>query len=130
MTDRPKPDAPADYDGLMQANLARVFGEREAGRRMQAIRELYAEDAVLHEPQTSARGHAAICEAVSALLARLPPNFVFRATGPAVGHNGLGRLNWRSGPPEGPAAVTGTDVARVEDGRIRSLHVFLDPVSR
>ena len=30
----------------------------------------------------------------------------------------------------GPAAVTGTDVARVEAGRIKSLHVFLDPEPR
>lgn len=124
------PPKTTDYDALMQANLARVFGERDAARRIEAIRELYAEDAVLHEPQASVSGHAAISEAVSALLASLPPNFVFSAAGPAVGHNGLGRLNWRSGPPHGPVAVTGTDVARVEGGRIRSLHVFLDPVSR
>ena len=121
---------PTDYDALMRANLARVFGERDAARRIEAIRELYAEDAVLHEPHASVSGHAAISEAVSTLLASLPPDFVFSAAGPAVGHNGLGRLNWRSGPPDGPVAVTGTDVARVEGGRIRSLHVFLDPASR
>jgi hypothetical protein len=124
------PPEPIDYDVLMRANLARVFGERDASRRIEAIRELYAEDAVLHEPHASATGHAAISAAVSALLASLPPDFVFSAAGPAVGHNGLGRLNWRSGPPDGPVAVTGTDVARVEGGRIRSLHVFLDPASR
>jgi hypothetical protein len=45
-------------------------------------------------------------------LASLPPNFVFTAIGAAVGHHGVGRLRWRSGPPNGPAAVTGTDVAR------------------
>ena len=114
----------------MRANLVRVFGERDAVRRIEAIRELYAEDAVLHEPQASASGHAAISGAVSALLASLPPDFVFAAAGPAVGHHGLGRLNWRAGPPGGPVAVTGTDVARVEGGYIRSLHVFLDPASR
>ncbi len=119
--------APIDYDALMRANLARVFGERDASRRIEAIRELYAEDAVLHEPHASVSGHAAISEAVTALLANLPPDFVFRAAGSAVGHNGLGRLNWRSGPPDGPVAVTGTDVAHIEGGRIRSLHVFLDP---
>ena len=29
MIDQPKTEAPIDYNGLMQANLARVFGERE-----------------------------------------------------------------------------------------------------
>src|ERR1700686_1656813 len=97
-------EAAINYDGLMQANLARVFGERDAGRRIDAIRKLYAEDAVLYEPDASAKGHAAISEAVTALLAHLPPNFVFRAAGPAVGHNSVGRLQWQAGPPNGPVA--------------------------
>lgn len=116
-----------DYDGLMQANLARVFGERDAARRIKAIRELYADDATLHEPHASATGHAAISQAVQTLLSSLPPNFAFTAIGPAIGHHGLGRLRWQSGPPNGPVAVTGTDVARIEGGRIQTLHVFLDP---
>src|SRR5882724_4241796 len=126
MSDQPM-SAPINYDGLMQANLARVFGERDAGRRMKAIRELYAEDAVLYEPDASAKGHAAISEAVTALLAHLPPNFVFSAAGPAIGHHNIGRLKWRSGPPDGPAAVTGMDVAHFEQGRIHSIYVFLEP---
>jgi SnoaL-like protein len=118
---------PIDYDSLMQANLARVFGEHDTSRRMQAIAELYADDAILYEPDTAATGHAAINQAVETLLSNLPPNFVFKAIGPAVGHHGFGRLRWQSGPPDGPVAVTGTDVARIEGGRIQSLHVFLDP---
>ncbi len=102
----------------MQANLARVFGERDASRRMKAIAELYADDAILYEPDAAATGHAAISQAVKTLLSSLPPNFVFTAIGPAVGHHG---------PPNSPAAVTGTDVARIEGGRIRTLHVFIDP---
>lgn len=126
MIDQPKP-VPIDYDGLMQANLARVFGERDAGRRLVAIRELYAEDAVVYEPDASAKGHAAISEAVTALLSHLPPHFVFQADGPAIGHHNAGRLKWRSGPSDGPAAATGMDVAHFEKGRIHSLYVFLDP---
>jgi hypothetical protein len=119
---------PIDYDGLMQANLARVFGERDTSRRMKAIAELYADDATLYEPpDASATGHAAINQAVDALLANLPPNFTFTAIGPAVGHHGLGRLRWQSGPPNGPAAVTGMDVAHIEGGKIKTLHVLLDP---
>jgi hypothetical protein len=127
MIDQLKSEAPIDYDGLMQANLARVFGERDAERRIAAIRELYAEDAVLYEPDASATGHTAISEAVETLLSSLPPNFIFTAIGPAVGHHGVGRLRWQSGPQYGPVAVTGTDVARIEGGLIQTLHVFIDP---
>ncbi|HEV7326546.1 MAG TPA: nuclear transport factor 2 family protein [Bosea sp. (in: a-proteobacteria)] len=117
----------ADYDGILQANLKRVFGERDASLRAAAIRELYAPDAVLYEPDSIATGHDAIARAVEKLLASLPPAFVFSPIGPAVGHHGLARLCWRAGPPEGPVAVTGTDVARIEARRIASLHVFIDP---
>lgn len=120
-------EASIDYDRLMQANLARVFGERDAGQRLAAIRELYAADAVLYEPHASATGHAAINRAVTALLSSLPPSFAFTAIGPAIGHHGVGRLRWQSGPPNGPAAVTGTDVAHFQGHFIRTLHVFLDP---
>src|SRR2546421_9834865 len=105
MSNHPKPEA-IDYNRLMQANLTRVFNERDAGRRIVAIRELYAEDAVLYEPDASAKGHAAISEAVTALLANLPPNFVFSAAGPGIGHHNTGPLKWPSGPPDG--TVTGT----------------------
>jgi hypothetical protein len=126
MSNHPRSEA-IDYNRLMQANLARVFNERDAALRIVAIRELYAEDAGLYEPDTSAKGHAAISEAVTALLAHLPPNFVFSAAGPAIGHHNIGRLKWRAGPPEGPVAVNGMDVAHVEKGRIHSLYVFLEP---
>lgn len=117
------------YDALMQANLVRVFSERDATRRSAAISDLYAADAVLYEPGHAAKGQAAIDQAVAALLTMLPPAFVFAADGPAVGHHGLGRLRWRGGPPGAAPVVTGTDVARIEHGRIQSLHVFLDPAA-
>ena len=125
MSHQPKSKS-VDYDGLMQANLARVFGEHNADKRLKAIRELYAEDAVLNEPHDSAKGHAAINEAVTALLASLPSGFVFSSIGPAIGHHNIGRLKWRSGPPNGPAVVTGMDIAHFEGNMIHSLFVFLE----
>ena len=67
--------APLDYDGLMQANLSRVFSERDASRRIQAIAQLYAPDATLYEPDGEAKGHAAISQAVTHVVprARLKP---------------------------------------------------------
>jgi len=125
-----RPAASTEYDRLMQANLANVFNERDAVRRVEALGELYREDAVLYEPpDTVAEGHAAISEAVTRLLASLPSDFTFAATGPALGHHGLGRLRWQAGPPNGPVAVNGMDIARFQDGRIHSLHVFIEPTA-
>jgi hypothetical protein len=118
---------PIDYDRLMQANAVRVFSERDSTRRMEAIRDLYAADAILTEPEGVSEGQAAICDAVSEVLSHLPPTFVFTAVGVAVGHHGVGRLLWQAGPPNGPAAATGMDVAHFNEGRIQALYVFLDP---
>jgi hypothetical protein len=119
-----------DFEALMRANLTRVFGERDRGRRRAALEEIYTADAKLYEPDNVFTGRDAINGAVEALIARIPPEFVFTPDGIAVGHHGLGRLRWRLGPPGGSAAITGTDVAQVEAGRIKSLHVFLDPGPR
>jgi hypothetical protein len=119
-----------DFDTLMQANLVRVFNEREANRRRAALWEFYAEDATLYDPETVATGWEAISGAIDNLLASLPPDFVFTSAGHAVDHNGVGRLFWRAGPPDGAVAVTGTDVAHIEGGRIKSLYVFVDPAPR
>ena len=119
--------SPEDDGQLLHLNLSRVFGERSRERRQTAIADIYAPDAVLYEPHATATGHDAINEAVETLLAGLPPEFVFTAQGPAVGHHGIVRLRWAAGPENGPAVVTGTDVAHVSAGRIRSLYVLLDP---
>lgn len=44
------------YEATLHANLERVFGERNPARRLAAIRELYADDAVLHEAERSVPG--------------------------------------------------------------------------
>ena len=128
MNNLPTP-APINYNDVMQANLSRVFGERDAARRIAAIRELYADDAMLYEPDASAKGHVAINEAVTALLALLTPNFLFSANGPAAGHHGVGRLRWGSGPGDSLPVVTGMDVAIFKGSLIHSLYVFLDPTA-
>lgn len=115
-----------DFDALMQANLVRVFSQRDPALRIAAIRALYAKDATLYEPHHSVSGHEAISRAVTTLLGNMPPDFVFAAVQPARGHHGVGRLRWRAGPPDGPVAASGTDVAVVKAGVIQSLHVFLD----
>lgn len=121
--------ADLDYNQLMLNHLSRVFGEHDSARRLAAIGEICTEDATLYEPDAIATGHAAINDAVTALLSSLPPGFAFTATGPAIGHHNLGRLRWQSGPAGGPAVVTGMDVAQFKDGQISALYVLLDPPS-
>ncbi len=133
---REEPKTAIDYDRLMRENLSRVFNEPDTAKRLQAIQEIYAEDATLYEPSDSlAQGHLAINEAVDALRLSLPAGFAFTPMGPADGHHGVGKLRWRGGPTNGPTngqtngpvAMSGVDVAHIVNGRIQALYVFLDP---
>jgi hypothetical protein len=115
---------------LLQANLERVFNERDAGRRGQAIQELYAADATLYEQEAMYSGQEAIAGAVTQLLGALPPALVFSMVAPAMHNHDMGKLLWRGHLPDGTTVVTGTDVAQIEGERIRSLHVFVDAPKR
>lgn len=115
-----------DLGSYMQTNLEKVFSERDAVLRFKNIREIYAEEADLHEPHASAKGHNSINDAVTELLSHIPAEFTFSAVRPALALNHIARLQWRLSRPDGTVVATGTDVAHFEDGKIRTLYVFVD----
>lgn len=111
---------------LLQANLNRVFNERDAARRRQAIEEIYAADAVLYEEDATYSGTDAIARAVTHLLGSLPRALVFVLVAPVMQNHEMGKLLWKGQLPDGTIVVTGTDVGQIEGGRIRTIHVFVD----
>jgi hypothetical protein len=125
MTAHPAPLS--DYDALLTANLNRVFNERDAAARLAAVDALFVADPVFYEPDEIIHGRQAIADVAGALLEKFGPDFTFVADGRAVGHHGLAYLRWHAGPRNGPAVVTGADLAEIVDGRIARLWVMLDP---
>ncbi|OHV15515.1 hypothetical protein BK022_18460 [Methylorubrum extorquens] len=119
--------AEPDYDGLLRANLERVFNERDVDRRAAALNELFVAEPIMYEPTNVVQGRAAISAVADNLLDQFGPTFRFTPIGGAVGHHGLGTLQWQAGPEGGPVTVTGADVAEVVDGRIARLWVLLNP---
>src|ERR1700757_3491012 len=57
----------SDLDALMQANIVRVFNERDPDRRRAALGELYTENATLCYPETVATGRGALSGAIGGL---------------------------------------------------------------
>jgi hypothetical protein len=110
---------------LMTRNLFEVFGERDGDRRAAAIAEVHAPDTTMYVGGEVIEGAAAVSSHVQALLDGAP-GFVFRAAGAVGVNHDLGRLDWEFGPEGAPPVVTGTDIALVADGRIRSLYTFVD----
>ncbi len=111
---------------LMHRNLYDVFGERDAARRADAAARTYAEDVTFHDPEGSMTGRAAVVAKAGELLDRAP-GFAFAAAGPVrESGDSLGMLSWQFGPADGPPVATGTDIAVIRDGLIRTLHTLLD----
>jgi hypothetical protein len=70
-------------------------------------------------------------EEIDALIAGVQgrfPDFRFSLAGQPDGYGDLVRFSWRLGPEGSDGPIKGTDVAMLEDGRIRSLLGFLDQV--
>jgi hypothetical protein len=111
---------------LMLRNLQEVFNERDAARRIGAVKSIYAKEAEFFEGEGRTKGHDAISARVSALQASFPPDFTFSPTSAPARNHDLGRLTWRVGPSAARPVASGMDVAVFEGGRIRALYTFLD----
>jgi hypothetical protein len=115
-----------DLAQLMEDNLHHVWGERNADRRRKALEGIYAKDSTLFEVGEKISGYDAINDQVSNIVNSMPAAFVFTRLKPVVINNNIGRLIWGVGPKGQPPVTTGMDVAVFENGRIKSLYVFLE----
>ncbi|WP_343615363.1 nuclear transport factor 2 family protein [Novosphingobium sp.] len=115
------------FGAILLGNLNRVFNERNAARRLEAMAEFWAEDAVMFEADTVHFGLKAISDNVGAVQARLPEDIRFMPAGEAIANHGSAMLRWQAGSEDGRTAVSGTDIAMFKNQRIHSMHVYLDP---
>ncbi len=111
---------------LMEANLLKVFNERDDDRRAKAIAAIYAADVEFADPEGVVTGHEDLNAKAKGLLEQ-SPGFVFAPAGPVLVNHDLGHLAWELGPEGRPPVVRGIDVALVEDGRIKKLYTVLLP---
>ena len=115
-----------DEAQMMEDNLNLVWNERNSAIRLKAIESIYAPDANLYHVGHQVTGLDAINQSVTDTLQHLPPDFVFTKLKPVILNNNIGRLIWGAGPKGQQPVATGMDVALFENGRIKSLYVFLD----
>ncbi|EOD66402.1 nuclear transport factor 2 family protein [Amycolatopsis vancoresmycina] len=111
---------------LMEANLLKVFNERDDERRAKAIAETYAAGVEFADPEGFVTGHEALNAKARGLLDQ-SPGFVFSPAGPVLVNHDLGHLAWQLGPEGAPPVVRGIDVALIKDGVIEKLYTMLLP---
>jgi hypothetical protein len=113
---------------LLDANLHRVFGERDAAARRAAIDEVYTEDVVFSDPEGAVTGREALAAKADELLRDLPEAFAFTEDGPHYEAGDSGALAWALGPAGTPVA-RGIDLIVARDGRIAELRTLLVPAA-
>ena len=113
-----------DAAELLDANLHRVFGERDVEARRRAIDEIFAEDVIFMDPDETVRGRDGLAAKAAAILDGAPADFVFVEDGRRYVADDLAVLGWAFGPAGAPVA-RGVDVLTIRDGRIAELRTIL-----
>jgi ketosteroid isomerase-like protein len=114
----------ADLPELLNANLHKVFGNRHAASRREALDEFYTDDVVFTDPEETVTGRDALEAKASALIDGAPSEFVFVEDGIPYASASSAALAWAFGPSGRPVA-RGIDVITVRDGRISELRTLL-----
>jgi hypothetical protein len=119
-------DAKIDAKTIADRYIA-LWNERDAGKRKQLLSETWLADATYTDPLAAVRGADEINALIGGVQQRFP-DFTFALIGKVDGFGDNIRFSWGLGPKGADAPVKGTDFARIENGKIRSITGFLDQV--
>ena len=104
-----------------------VWNETDTHRRAELFGRSWHEDARYVDPMMKGEGVAQIGGLVAAVHERFP-GFRFTLRGQPDGHGEHVRFQWSLGPDGQAAPIEGSDVVRLDGGRIASVVGFLDKV--
>lgn len=102
-----------------------TWNESDASRRASLLDAHWTPQASYTDPLMQATGAAQIAGLVAAVHERFP-GFRFVLTGTPDGHGPFVRLSWSLGPDGAPPPIEGSDVIRVDGGRIGEVIGFID----
>jgi len=119
----------ADVDSVVENYIA-SWNETDGDRRRTIIETTYSDDASYLDPLMEGDGREAIDAMVAAVQRQFPRHRFELTAGPDHHHDRM-RFTWHLVGPngDGPVAI-GVDFATLaEDGRLRSVTGFLEPVA-
>jgi hypothetical protein len=100
-----------------------AYGETDAARRTKLIEQVWAVDGELVDPPLDAAGHDAIGSMAQAVQGQFPGHR-FRRTTDVDAHHGFARYGWELVAGDGTVAVSGVDIAEVDDSRLQRVIGF------
>ena len=113
---------------LLEDSLLVIWNDRDAGRRLEAMHHVYASDIVFYESNDGKpfKGYEEINSLVEGLQSQWPAEFAFELTAPSRINHEVQQITWKLGIPGQPPVATGSDIAIIEAGKIKYLHLLLD----
>ncbi|MEU5432816.1 nuclear transport factor 2 family protein [Streptomyces sp. NPDC020719] len=120
-------------DNRYETAVARYFeawnATGSAEELAKAVGAAWSEDGGYTDPLADVTGHDGIAALIAGAHQQFP-GFEFRLDGGVDGHHDVARFRWELvSVADGSAPVAGSDViALAADGRIRTVHGFLDRV--
>lgn len=117
-------DGNSSYFTDLVTTYISMWNERTPLARQAIAAEVFTPDVYYVDPNTSARGRAAIDTYVAGWQTQFP-DFGF-VLGAMHGHHHVAYFEWRFGLPGGPPAGSGRDVVVIEHGRISKVFGFFD----
>ena len=113
---------------LLEDSLLVIWNDRNAERRLEAMKTIYATDIHFFESNSGEPivGHRAINELISKLQREWPLEFVFELIKPSQVNHATQIISWTLGLQGTTPVTTGMDVAIIENDLVKSLYLFLD----
>lgn len=112
-------DIAADYIAL--------WNETDGARRAEWLNAQWTAEATYVDPLARVAGRGEVAGLIGAVQMQFP-GLRFRSLGAADGHGEYVRFSWGLGPEGGEPLAKGSDVVRLDDGRIAAVIGFLDLV--
>lgn len=101
-----------------------IWNNRNSEARLQGFAATYTEDFSVADYAGMASTFPAVNQLIERVLTQ-HPGFSFSPE-PVAWNHGMGRVRWGFGPGDKPDQVRGEDIFTVRDGKLASMHVFLD----
>jgi len=113
---------------LLENSLLVIWSDRNADRRLEAMKKTYAPDVHFYEFNTGKAivGYKAINELISKLQKEWPPESRFELNKPSQVNHQVQIASWNLRPQGIQPVATGVDVAVIENDLIKSFYLFLD----
>jgi hypothetical protein len=90
-----------------------AYSETDPARRRERIEQVWTIDGQLVDPPLDATGRDAISDMAAAVQAQFPGHSFRRSTA-VDAHHGFARYGWELVSPDGTVAVSGVDIAEVD----------------